>query len=382
MKEINPSLPPLSGIRVLDFSTLLPGPLASLILAEAGAEVIKVERPPQGDELRSYLPRFGEDSVHFALLNRGKRSISLDLKDPEALDSLKPLLQTADILLEQFRPGVMDRLGLGYEAVKKINPKIIYCSLTGYGQKGPQAHMAGHDLNYLAETGLLSLGATPNGAPVIPPALIADIGGGSYPVVINILLALLRRNRTGEGCYLDMAMSDNLFTFMFWAIGSGFTTHQWPQSGKGLFTGGSPRYQIYQTKDGQFLAAAPLENKFWNNFCELIGLAEEFRDDSKSPERTLTEVAQIIQSRTAQEWEKIFSGQDVCCSIVTTLPKALESEHFRARGLFDRQLLNHAGEAIPALPVPVASNFLKKEPVATYPGLGADNSLIQEPSSQ
>jgi crotonobetainyl-CoA:carnitine CoA-transferase CaiB-like acyl-CoA transferase len=368
-----PLIQPLSGIRVLDFSTLLPGPLASLILTEAGAEVIKIERPSRGDEMRSYAPKFGEDSVNFALLNRGKRSITIDLKDPKALTSLKPLIQTTDVLLEQFRPGVMGRLGLGYEAIKEINPKIIYCSLTGYGQKGPKANVAGHDLNYIAETGLLALEAVNNGVPAIPPALIADIAGGSYPIVINILLALLQRNRTGEGCYLDIAMTDNLFTLMYWALGNGFAANRWPRSGKELLTGGSPRYQIYRTKDDQFLAAAPLEDKFWNNFCNLIELSSEFRDDSKSPEKTIAEVAKIVRSRKADEWEKIFSGKDVCCNIVTTLQKAVESEQFRARGLFDRQLFNKMGDSIPALPTLVVSEFLKKEQRESYPTLSADN---------
>lgn len=369
---------PLAGIQVLDFSTLLPGPLASLILVEAGAEVIKIERPPYGDEMRSYVPKFGKDSINFALLNRGKRSIVVDLKDPKAVTSLKPLIQSTDILLEQFRPGVMDRLGLGYEKVKKINSRIIYCSITGYGQRGPQANMVGHDLNYLAETGLLSLGTESGGSPTIPPVLIADIAGGAYPAVMNILLALYQRDRTGEGCSLDIAMSDNLFPLMFWALGKGFITNQWPQAGKELLTGGSPRYQIYKTRDGRFLAAAPLEDRFWNQFCELIGLAEEFRDDSKAPEKTRAEVAKIIQSRRAEEWEQIFSGKDVCCNIVTTLQKAIESRHFRVRGLFSKHLVNEAGNTISALPTPLALNFLNKEQKATYPTLGIDNNLIDK----
>src|SRR5687768_1076540 len=150
---------PLEGIRVLDFSTLLPGPMASLLLAEAGAEVIKIERPGRGDEMRSYVPRFGPDSVNFALLNRGKRSIAIDLKAPGAVDRLRPLIATADVVIEQFRPGVMDRLGLGYDALRAINPKMVYCAVTGWGQTGPKADVAAHDLNYVAESGMLALAA-------------------------------------------------------------------------------------------------------------------------------------------------------------------------------------------------------------------------------
>src|SRR5512134_2665463 len=224
---------PLEGIRVLDFSTLLPGPLATLMLAEAGAEVIKIERPGSGDEMRSYTPRVGPDSVNFALLNRGKRSIAIDLKNEK--EKILPLLREADVLVEQFRPGVMERLGLGFDALKELNPRLVYCAITGYGQHGPRSQVAAHDLNYLAESGLLSLGA-----PVVPPALIADIAGGAYPAVMNILLALRQRERDGRGCKLDISMSDNLFTFLYWALGDGQEGGKWPGSGDALVTGGSP----------------------------------------------------------------------------------------------------------------------------------------------
>src|SRR5688500_15799560 len=247
---------PLEGIRVLDFSTLLPGPLATLILAEAGAEVIKIERPGRGDEMRSHTPRFGTDSVNFALLNRGKRSIAIDLKAPDAVATLRPLIESADVVVEQFRPGVMDRLGLGYESLREINPRLVYCAITGYGQHGPKADVAAHDLNYVAESGMLSLTKGADGAPVLPAALVADIAGGSYPAVVNILLALCARDRTGLGCKLDIAMADNLFTLMYWGIGNGLAAGEWPQPGGDLVTGGSPRYNIYRTRDDRFLAAA------------------------------------------------------------------------------------------------------------------------------
>jgi len=274
---------PLAGIRVLDFSTLLPGPLATLLLAEAGAEVIKIERPGAGDEMRGYEPKFGGDSVNFALLNRGKRSIALDLKQPGAVERLMPLVKSADIIVEQFRPGVMDRLGLGYEAVSRANPRIIYCAITGYGQSGPKSATAAHDLNYAAATGMLALAAGPDGAPVPPPALIADIGGGSFPAVIAILLALRERELSGRGRKLDVAMADNLFTFMYWALGDGLAAGRWPQPGKARVTGGSPRYRIYRTRDDRFIAAAPLEERFWQGFCDVIGLVFNACDDSCDP---------------------------------------------------------------------------------------------------
>jgi crotonobetainyl-CoA:carnitine CoA-transferase CaiB-like acyl-CoA transferase len=365
---------PLAGIKVVDFSTLLPGPLATLILAEAGALVIKIERPGRGDEMRAYEPRLGADSVNFALLNRGKRSIAIDLKDPAARGRLMPLLCEADVLIEQFRPGVMDRLGLGYEALKPENPRLVYCSLTGYGQSGPKAGIAAHDLNYIAETGLLSLGADREGTPVIPPALIADIGGGAYPAVINILLGLQQRARTGEGCRLDVAMCDNLFPFMYWALGQGLAAGRWPRPGGELVTGGSPRYQIYRTADDRFLAAAPLEQKFWERFCALIGLEERLRNDAVDPASTIDRVAEIVGAREAAHWQAVFAGEDVCCAIVASLHDALEDPHFRGRGLFDHTLTAD-DRSVPAVPVPIAPAF-RDPPPRGYPRLGEGNALL------
>lgn len=367
---------PLSDVRVLDFSTLLPGPMATLLLAEAGAEVIKIERPGRGDEMRSYTPKFGADSVNFALLNRGKRSIAIDLKDKSAVEKLKPLIASADIVVEQFRPGVMDRLGLGYDALCKINPRIIYCAITGNGQHGPRADVAAHDLNYIAESGMLSLAAGSDGAPVPPPALIADIGGGTYPAVINILLALRERDRTGKGCKLDIAMADNLFTFMYWAMGNGQVAGEWPTPGGDLVTGGSPRYNIYRTRDGKFVAAAPLEQKFWENFCAMLGLPPEVQDDSRDVAKTRQAVAEKIAAKTADELRVLFAGKDVCCCIMASVEEALADPHFIARGVFGAKL-NAEGKQITALPVPVAPQFRAQPESAGYPALGEANSLLK-----
>ncbi len=366
---------PLDGIRVLDFSTLLPGPLATLLLAEAGAEVIKIERPGRGDEMRSYPPSFGADSVNFALLNRGKRSIAIDLKDQEAVGKLMPLIESADVLVEQFRPGVMDRLGLGYDALSRRNPRLIYCAITGYGQHGPRANVAAHDLNYVAESGMLALAAGPDGAPVLPAALVADIGGGTYPAVINILLALRSRDASGKGAKLDIAMADNLFAFMYWALGNGLAAGKWPAPGADLVTGGSPRYNIYRTRDGKFVAAAPLEAKFWENFCELIGLAPELRDDRRDAAATKRAVAAKVAEKDADQWRTLFSGQDCCCCIMSSVEEALRDPHFAARRLFDAKLTAD-GRQIPALPVPIAEAFRSENAEAGYPALGEANSLL------
>ncbi len=366
---------PLDGVLVVDFSTLLPGPLASLILAEAGAQVVKIERPGRGDEMRSYEPLVGDDGINFHMLNRGKRSIALDLKAADAVEKLTPLLRKADILVEQFRPGVMERLGLGYAAVKAINPGIVYCSITGWGQTGPKASVAAHDLNYMAESGVLGLSAGVDGAPVLPPVLAADIAGGTYPAIMNILMALRLKERTGTGTHLDVAMADNLFSFVYWGLGNGFASGAWPVSGRELVTGGSPRYQIYRTRDDRYLAAAPLEDKFWENFTAIIGLSEALRAPAAPVDEVTAEVAARIAEKTSDEWRAAFAGKDVCCSIVATLEEAVADPHFAARGVF-QQRLSLGGTSIPALPVPLAPAFRSAADGAA-PALGEAGDPLQ-----
>jgi crotonobetainyl-CoA:carnitine CoA-transferase CaiB-like acyl-CoA transferase len=350
--------------------------MATLMLAEAGAEVIKIERPQSGEELRGYQPRFADTSVPFAMLNRGKRSIAIDLKAADSPAQLRPLLEAADVVVEQFRPGVMDRLGLGYATLSAINPRLVYCVITGYGQSGPKAQVAGHDLNYQADAGLLSIAAGSDGAPVVPNALIADIAGGAYPAVINILLALRQRDATGRGCRLDVAMTDGLLPFAYWGIGNGIATGRWPRPGGELLSGGSPRYQIYATADGRYLAAAPLEDRFWANFCEAIGLATALRDDRKDAQATRRAAAEIIRTRTADEWTQQFAGKDVCCNVVRTLAEAMSDPQFKQRGVFRRSVVGEE-DALPAISVPIDDAFRAVATELRYPGLGEGNGILQ-----
>jgi len=365
---------PLTGLFVLDFSSLLPGPLATLLLPEAGAEVVKIERPGRGEEMRGHEPKWGRDSASFALLNRGKASLALDLKQPADRARLAPLLERADVIVEQFRPGVMARLGLDYAAVAAINPRVIYCSITGYGQSSRKRDVAGHDLNYIGDAGLLALSMGDPARPVVPPALVADIAGGAYPAVLNILLALEERRRSGRGRHLDIAMADNLFPFMFWALGSGFATGAWPVNGAARLTGGSPRYALYPTRDGKIVTAAPLEQRFWDTFCDVIGLEAALRDDRKDAAATKARVAAIIAAETAQVWRARFTGRDCCCSIVAELADVVADPHHRARGIFDHVLANPEGATMPALPLPLDPGFRAAPGVAiAAPALGADN---------
>jgi alpha-methylacyl-CoA racemase len=371
---------PLAGTRVLDFSTLLPGPLATLMLAEAGAEVIKIERP-DGEDMRRFQPLWGEESVSFAMLNRGKKSVAADLKNSRVRDRILELAKTADVVVEQFRPGVMDRLGLGYAAFRQANPRIVYCAISGYGQTGPRSTRAGHDLNYIGDAGLLALSSGQAGHRVVPPALTADIAGASYPAVINILLALRQRDTTGEGAFIDVSMADCVFPFMFWALGEGFATGQWPGDGTSLLSGGTPRYRLYETRDRKVACVAAIEQRFWTSFVAAIGLDPELVDDERDKAATINRVSEIIASKTAAEWLPIFDKADCCCSIMQDLRAALDDPHFKARGLFAAKLVNAGGQTIPALPLPITQALRPAAAgEAPSPALGAHNEEFGFPA--
>ena len=265
------------------------------------------------------------------------------------------MLARADVLVEQFRPGTMDRLGLDYEAVRAVNPRIVYCSITGYGQSGPRAQEAGHDLNYIGATGLLALQPGPSDRPTVPPALVADIGGGTFPAVINILLALRQRDKTGEGARLDIAMTDAMFTFAWQALAQGFATGRFPAAGEAMLAGGSPRYQLYPTSDGRLIACAALEQKFWRAFCVSIALPPEFSDDMREPAATKAAIAKIIAGRSADEWRPILAAADCCTTIVASLEEAVADPHFVGRGLLAST--DSSMKTLPALPVPIAPAF-------------------------
>lgn len=356
---------PLAGVRVLDLSTLLPGPLASLILAEAGADVVKIERPGLGDEMRSYVPKFGESSANFAILNRGKRAFAVDLKDPAQRDQVLELAREADIILEQFRPGVLARLGLGYDDIKAVNPSVIFCSITGYGQEGPRAVQAGHDLNYLAESGLLNTVVDATGKPALPVTVIADIAGGTYPAVVNILLALRKRENAGVGSRISISMAHNLQTLGYGYFASHQASGHWPTPGKELLTGGSPRYQIYTTADGRHIACAALEEKFWVRLLELMNLQHVTDDAGRE-----TEVIQTLAARFAEEsaefWGDLFAGEDVCTVVVATYPEAVSSGLVEIDSA-DRVV--YAGESVSTLPSVVSPSLRRNGEVLEYPAL-------------
>ncbi|MCX7341258.1 MAG: CaiB/BaiF CoA-transferase family protein [Hyphomicrobiales bacterium] len=338
---------PLLGISVLDFSTLLPGPMASLMLAEAGATVTKIERSG-GEDMRHFAPAHGLSSAAFMALNGGKMTIVLDLKQDADLTRARDLAGKADVLIEQFRPGVMARLGLGYEALSAHNPGLIYCSITGFGQSGPRALQAGHDLNYQALSGVLAQGLVRGASAPLPPALIADIGGGAYPAVINILLALRQRDVTGQGCHLDVSMTAGAATFGWFGDAIADASGVAPEGGQTLLTGGSPRYRIYATADGWFLAVGALEDKFWHVFAAAIGLPDVLRSPDQPADVVIQAVASLIFACPADHWRALLEPLDCCCTVVRTL------EECRSEGRSENPRASDAsgaGLALAALPV-------------------------------
>ncbi|HEX7116437.1 MAG TPA: CoA transferase [Steroidobacter sp.] len=348
---------PLQGVRVVDFTTLLPGPLATLMLGEAGAEVVKIERPG-GDDMRRLGARLPSGkSVLFEALNRNKRIVEMDLRDPGGVRQARELVTRADVVVEQSRPGVMARLGLGYSDMKALNPRLIYCSITGYGQSGPRSQDAGHDLNYVADAGLLANVAGCAGEPVLPPTLIADIGGGTLPATLNILLALRQRDMTGEGCHIDISMSECVLLFQPFAYAD-VVAHGRPGSpGCGLLTGGSPRYRLYRAADDRWLAVGALEEKFWRNFCDVIRLPEGLRDDTADPASTTMAVQKLIGEHSSAEWLRRFAGRDACVSLVRSFDEVMRAPEFGLPGLSLAGLDADSQDAACALPLPLSPAF-------------------------
>ena len=272
----------------------------------------------------------------------------------------------------------MKRLGLDYSSIKLINPKIIYVSITGYGQEGPKSNFAGHDLNYIGDTGLLSLSMGKEDNTVVPPALIADIGAGSYPAIMNILLALRKRDLNKEGSYIDISMTDGLFTFMFWALGKGFSKNEWSQNSDYYLSGGSPRYNIYETKDKRYLAVAPIEDTFWNNFCEVIDLDITYKGQKKTDQEIIEKVTSIIKTKTSGYWDKVFQKADCCCTVVKSLKEAVGDDHFISRNLFSKKVKINDETALPSLPLPISKQFLSPKIIKSFPKLGEQNKTYMK----
>lgn len=321
----------LTGIRVLDMSRLLPGPYCTMLLADFGAEVIKIEEPGKGDYSRSFPPFLKDFGYWHLQLNRNKQSVVLDLKSEEGRNIFLELVKTADVVVESYRPGVLKKLGVDYETASKVNPKIVYCSLSGYGSKGPLAHKADHDLGYLSLAGVTAMSGEADGAPAIPGVLMADMNA-ALSAGMSIMIALRHAALTGQGQEIDISLFNVAMTLMPGAaslfFGSGFVAER----GNNWLTGAYANYNIYATADGRYVSVGCLEKKFWRNLC--IGLGKEelidMIDDESNHPYLKEQLAGVFKQKTMREWEEFFTAKDACVTPVLNFKEAVESEQVQA----------------------------------------------------
>jgi alpha-methylacyl-CoA racemase len=367
---------PLEGLRVLDLTRLLPGGFCSLLLADFGAEVIKVEDAGMGDYIR-WSPPFYEGaeqsarSAMFLSLNRGKRSIRIDLKNDRGKEVLLRLAREADVLLESFRPGVLDRLGVGWERLRAENERLIYCAITGYGQDGPNRDRSGHDMNYLGLGGLLGLTGQPDGPPVQSAGQIADIGGGALTAAVGVLVALHERQRSGQGQFVDCSMFDGSLSWLAMVAADLFATGRVPQRGLLHLAGGIVCYRPYRCADG-YVTLGALEPKFWSNFCRGVG-REDLLEHALDPPGSDTHSAleEIFAGRTRGEWAAFASEHDCCLEPVLGLDEALDSEQVSSREMVVELEQPGAERPVRLLGTPIKLSRTPADPTrAPGPSLG------------
>ena len=322
---------PLAGIRILDLTRLLPGPVATLHLADLGADVIKIEDPQVGDYARTLGTGQGADSAYFRMINRNKRGLLLDLKKPAGVEVFLRLAETADVIVESFRPGVVDKLGVGYAAVTAVNPKIAYCSISGYGQDGPYKDLAGHDINYLGYAGVLDQIGREGGDPALPNFQIADLLGGALTAAMGILAVVLEAQRSGRGRYIDVAMTDSVLAHTYFSmLRLNDAGHSLPR-GSDLLSGGLPCYAAYRCADGRHMAVGALEGKFWKTCCALLG--QPAWSERQWDAGLRSEVAALFATRTRDDWAKLFAAVNCCVTPVLTPEEAVDDAQITARGM-------------------------------------------------
>ncbi|MFD2570988.1 CaiB/BaiF CoA transferase family protein [Spirosoma soli] len=380
MPDRKPTTGPLVGLRILDLTRLLPGPLGTMLMADMGAEVIKIELPHAPDYVRAFPPYVQGESVNYLAYNRSKRSVLLDYQTPEGQDKFLALVKTADVVVEQFRPGYLTRLGIDYPVARAVNPRIIYVSITGYGQTGPYANLAGHDLNYLALSGVLSLtGETPTEAPTIPGVQLADIAGGSYMGVMAVLSALYARERTGEGQHVDVSMTDAVMPLLSVAYASFAGTSQVPERGTMPLSGGLPNYGVYQCRDGKYIALGTLEPKFWERFCTLVNKPDwRMINTYQSPAQLAdikTQIQGVFAEKDRDEWTQVGLEQDILLTPVYGLNELENDPHLQARGMILRETHPVAGP-IHSIGVPLKFSATPAQPAWPAPTLGEDTDAV------
>ena len=331
---------PLAGVRVLDLSRLLPGPMCTLYLADLGADVVKIEDTDAGDYARGLDAPAGSTSAFYRAVNRGKRSVALDLKQDEGRDAFMCLARGANVMLESFRPGVVRALGVDYDAVARVNPAIVYCSLTGYGQDGPRAAMAGHDINYLGYAGVLDQTGVHGGPPALCNVQVADLLGGAASAAIAILAALVGASRSGRGRYIDVAMADASLAHNVFALHALEQRGTPPVRGADLLTGGVPCYGVYATADARFVAVGALEHKFWSALCNALGrpdLVEGRLARGDEGARVRDALQAVFVTATRDEWTARLAGVDCCVTPVLDIAEAMRDAQFSAREMVGRR---------------------------------------------
>ncbi len=375
--------PPLSDVRVLDLTRLLPGGFCSLLLADFGADVVKVEDTGMGDYVRWAPPYYGTEdqqalgtrSALYLALNRGKRSIRLDLKSEAGRDAFLRLARDHDVVLESFRPGVLDRLGCGYEALRDVNPRIVYCAITGYGQTGPNTDRAGHDMNYLGLNGLLGLTGEPGGRPIQSAGQIADLGGGALMAAFGVLAALRERERSGEGQLVDVSMADGSLAWLAMVAAQYLCDGEVPERGRGSLNGGLACYLPYEASDG-WVTCGALESKFWRNFCEGVGRPDLIDKQFVAPgSEDWREIAAIFKSRSREEWRAFNDEHDAMIEPVLDLDEALDSELVREREMVVNLEQPELGP-VRLLGLPVKLSRTPGEATCPAPALGEDTEAV------
>jgi crotonobetainyl-CoA:carnitine CoA-transferase CaiB-like acyl-CoA transferase len=370
---------PLEGIRVLDLSRYLPGPFATQMLADFGAEVIKVEDPKGGDLGRMLPPLIAGESARFFTVNRNKKSITLDLKKAEGQEVFKRLAANSDVVVDQFRPGVMEKMGLGYEQLKAVNPGIIYCALTGYGLDGPLRDAAGHDLNYLNLAGITGVTGVYQSKPAISGTQIADIAGGTLHSVIGILLALAARQKTGQGQICDVAMMDASVSLMAYTLGEWSGQGTLPVLGDDLLTGGYAFYQIYTTKDGKYVSLGAVEDKFYAEFCRKIYRPDLIEKQFKkaSQRQIIAEISEIMLERTRDEWVEFFADSDICFTPVLELDEVCQHPQVKARNMIiEMENFSNTDKTVRLTGIPIKLSETPGQIKLKFPILGEHNDEV------
>jgi len=368
---------PLSDVRVLDLSRLLPGGFCSLLLADLGAEVLKVEDTGMGDYIRWAPPYYGDESQQeegtrsalYLALNRGKRSVRLDLKSEAGREALLRLVGDYDVVIDGFRPGVLEKLGVGYERMREANPAIVYCAITGYGQDGPYTERAGHDMNYLGLVGLLGLTGAKGGPPVQSGGQIADIGGGALMAAFGVLAALRERERSGEGQLVDVSMADGALSWLALVAGRYFCDGEEPRRGEQQLAGGLLCYYPYEASDG-WVSCGALEPKFWAAFCNGVDRPDLIEAQFEPPgSDAWSQVAEVFRGRSRDEWKAFNDEHDCCIEPVLGVGEALESELVRARGMVTAIEQPGMG-TVRQLGVPVKMSRTPGDPTRPAPAFG------------